>query len=191
MELQIIRSSRKTLSLEVKDGVPLVRAPRWVSRREIDAFVQSHQSWLQKALAREEQRRAQLAAVPKLTHEELDALANQARDYLPARVAHYAALLGVDYGAITVRRQRMRWGSCSAKGNLSFNCLLMLAPAAVIDSVVAHELCHRRVMDHSQRFYRLLLSVFPDYPAQNRWLRQNGRDLIARLPEKGNEIGTA
>lgn len=183
MEIRIIRSQRKTLSLELKDGSPVVRAPRWVSRKQIDAFVASHRDWLQKAMAREEQRRAELAAVVKLTPEELDGLAERAGNYIPRRVAHYAPLVGVDYGKITIRRQRSRWGSCSAKGNLSFNCLLMLAPPEVLDSVVVHELCHCKEMNHSRRFYDLLLQVMPDYPERHKWLRQNGQALIAKLPE--------
>lgn len=184
MEAQIIRSKRKTLSLELKDGQVIVRAPRWVSRTQIDAFVQGHQGWLQKAMAREEARRRELAAVVKLTDQELAGLVRLAKDYIPRRVAHFAPLVGVDYAKITIRRQRGRWGSCSAKGNLSFNCLLMLTPPAVLDSVVVHELCHRKVMDHSPRFYTLVDRVMPDYQAQHQWLRQNGQALIARLPDR-------
>lgn len=183
METTIIRSKRKTLSMELKDGAVIVRAPKWVSRGEIDEFIESHQEWLRKAVAREEQRRAQLAQVVRLTPDKMEKLVDLARVYIPRRVAYFAPLVGVDYGKITIRRQRSRWGSCSAKGNLSFNCLLMLAPPAVIDSVVVHELCHRKVMDHSQRFYDHLLRVMPDYPRHHEWLRQNGQELIARLPE--------
>lgn len=182
MDAQIIRSSRKTLSLELKDGQVIVRAPRWVSQAQINAFVQSHQDWLQKAMAREAKRQQELAAVVKLTDEELTQLVHLAKDYIPRRVAHFAPLVGVDYAKITIRRQRGRWGSCSAKGNLSFNCLLMLTPPAVLDSVVVHELCHRKVMDHSPGFYALVDRVMPDYPVQHKWLRQNGQALIARLP---------
>ena len=184
MEIQIIRSRRKTLSMELKNGEVIVRAPKWVSRREINGFIAGHQEWLKKAMAREQARQAQLAAVVKLTPAQMDELARLARLYIPRRVAHYAPMVGVDYGNITIRRQRSRWGSCSAKGNLSFNCLLMLAPPEVIDSVVVHELCHRRVMDHSQRFYDLVLGVMPDYQEHHKWLRQHGQELIARLPLK-------
>lgn len=182
MTVEIVRSKRKTLSMELRHGVLTVRAPRWVSRREIDAFVASHRDWAQRAAAREAEREAQLASVPKLTQEELAELTARARAYLPQRVAYYAPLVGVSYEAVTVRRQRTRWGSCSAKGNLSFNCLLMLTPPEVIDSVVAHELCHRLEMNHSPRFYAHLLRVFPDYPAQHRWLREHAQTLLARLP---------
>ena len=183
MDIRLIRSKRKTISMELRDGDVVVRAPKWVSRREIDAFIADHRDWLKKAMAREEQRRAELSAVVRLTDAELDRLAAIARDYIPRRVAHFAPLVGVDYGKITIRRQRSRWGSCSAQGNLSFNCLLMLTPPAVLDSVVVHELCHRKVMDHSQRFYDLLLGIMPDYQEHHKWLRQHGQALIARLPE--------
>ena len=97
-------------------------------------------------------------------------------------MAYYAPQIGVDYGRITIRCQRTRWGSCSAKGNLNFNCLLMLAPPEVLDSVVVHELCHRREMNHSPRFYALVLRVFPDYHRWDRWLKDNGPALMARIP---------
>ena len=80
-----------------------------------------------------------------------------------------------------IRRQRSRWGSCSSKGNLNFNCLLLLAPPEVFDSVVVHELCHRREMNHSERFYAEVLHVFPEYWQWNRWLKENGKLLMARM----------
>ena len=74
-------------------------------------------------------------------------------------------------------------GSCSSKGNLNFNCLLMLAPPKVLDSVVVHELCHRKEMNHSKRFYAEVLRVFPDYWAQDKWLKENGNILMSMLGE--------
>ena len=94
---------------------------------------------------------------------------------------NYAEKLGVSYGRITIRNQRSRWGSCSGKGNLNFNCLLMLAPPEVLDSVVVHELCHLRQMNHSERFYAEVLRVFPDYWRCHRWLKENGGALMQRM----------
>lgn len=113
--------------------------------------------------------------------EELKALTERAKQVFPARAAYYAPLVGVSYGRITVRHQRTRWGSCSSKGNLNFNCLLMLAPPEVIDSVVVHELCHRKEMNHSKRFYAEVLRVFPEYRKWQKWLRMNGRALMRRM----------
>ena len=86
-------------------------------------------------------------------------------------------MLGVTYGRITIRNQRSKWGSCSSKGNLNFNCLLMLTPPEVIDS----ELCHRKEMNHSERFYAEVLRIFPDYYKWNKWLKENGGAIIARM----------
>ena len=116
----------------------------------------------------------------KLDQEEIKALADRARVYIPQRVAYYAPLLGVQPGRITIRTQKTRWGSCSAKGNLNFNCLLMLSPPEVIDGVVVHELCHLLEMNHSNKFYQHVLRVFPEYYKHHAWLRQHGPEIMAR-----------
>ena len=103
---------------------------------------------------------------------------------LPERTAYFARLLNVTYGRITIRSQRTRWGSCSAAGNLNFNCLLMLTPGEIRDYVVVHELCHRKELNHSARFWNLVEEVLPDYRTRRQWLKDHGGSLIARLPEK-------
>jgi predicted metal-dependent hydrolase len=109
-------------------------------------------------------------------------LAKTAQKVIPQRVAAYASAVGVNYGRITIRNQHTRWGSCSGKGNLNFNCLLMLAPLEVVDYVVVHELCHRKEMNHSAAFWALVERVLPDYKVRRQWLKDNGSALIARLP---------
>ena len=117
-----------------------------------------------------------------MTSAEIKELAEKAMAIIPEKVKHFASLFGVDYGKITIRNQRSRWGSCSSKGNLNFNCLLMLLPDEVIDSVVAHELCHRKHMNHSKDFYDELTRVFPDYQQCRTWLKENGGQYLSRLP---------
>lgn len=176
----IIRSNRKTLSMEVGAQGLIVRAPLRTSGRQIDEFVLQHRGWIEKHMKKLQQWREQAADAPALTADEIRKLADRARKYLPERVSYYAPKVGVTYGRITIRSQRSKWGSCSGKGNLNFNCLLMLAPPEVIDSVVVHELCHRKEMNHSQRFYAEVLRVFPDYRRWNRWLKDNGPGLMLR-----------
>ena len=178
---RVIRSARKTVCLQWRDGELLVRAPFGASDARIRAVVEQHAGWIEKQRARFERARETLPATEKLTQEELRALAEQAKRTIPERAAHYAPLVGVTYGRITIRNQRTRWGSCSAAGNLNFNCLLMLAPPEVLDSVVVHELCHRKEPNHSKRFYAEVLRVFPDYRRWDRWLRENGPALLARM----------
>lgn len=178
MQYEVIRSKRKTLSLGIRNAKLVVRAPLHMSDRTIARFVQEHRGWIETQL----ENARQLAALPKLTEQELCALTERAKKVIPERTAHFAPLVGVTYGRITIRRQRTRWGSCSAAGNLSFNCLLLLAPPEILDSVVVHELCHRREMNHSARFYAEALRVLPDYRQRAAWLKENGKRLLALLP---------
>ena len=180
MHYQLIRSRRKTVALEIRpDGTLLVRAPYRMTARDIETFLGQHQSWIEKHQKKVLKARSQ---VKVLSSEELRALARQAARVIPERVAHFAPKVGVTYGRITIRAQRTRWGSCSSKGNLNFNCLLMLAPPEVLDSVVVHELCHRKEMNHSPRFYAEVYRVFPEYDRWHKWLKDNGAALQARLP---------
>ena len=181
MDYTLIKSRRKTISLEVKEDGLIVRAPNRTTKKEADAFVKKHTVWIEKQRIKIEERKAQRESVEKLSEEELKALYQQAMAYIPMRVRYYAEKLGVHYGRITIRCQKTRWGSCSAKKNLNFNALLMLTPPEVIDSVVVHELCHLREMNHSPRFYQLVRSVYPDYDRHNRWLKKNGDLIMARV----------
>ena len=175
---RIIRSKRRTIALEINAaGEILVRCPQRCTKAQIEAFVQSRAGWLQTHL----QKRAAQPKLPPLSNEEVHALAKQALEVIPGRVAHFAPLVGVTYQRITVRNQRARWGSCSSKGNLNFNCLLMLTPPEVLDYVVVHELCHRKEMNHSPRFWAEVARVLPDYQVQKKWLKDHGSTLIARL----------
>lgn len=182
---RVIRSKRKTISIEVtNDAEVVVRAPKWVAKREIRYFIDEKEGWIQKALDRVRKAKENASSISAglLSDDELDELKNRAKSVIPGRVAHYASLLGVSYGRITIRHQKTRWGSCSTSGNLNFNCLLMLAPPEVLDAIVVHELCHRIEMNHSERFYREVYRVYPEYDRWNRWLRDHGRELQMRNP---------
>ena len=178
---RIVRSSRRTLSLEIRpDGSLLVRAPRKLPERVIREFAASKEDWVRQKLAN----RQPQSALPRLTSGELAQLKKQAAEDLRSRAEALAPRVGVTYGRITIRAQRTRWGSCSAAGNLNFNCLLMLAPEAVRDYVVVHELCHRKHMNHSARFWAEVAGACPDWMLHRRWLKEQGGGLLARLPEE-------
>ena len=180
--VELVRSRRKTLALEVQDGRVLLRAPLRCPQATLEAFVEKNRGWLSRRLREQEERREALAAIPALSEEELAALQKRGRAVFAERAAYFAPLVGVRYGRIHVRRQRSKWGSCSSQGNLNFNCLLLLAPAAVLDYVVVHELCHRLEMNHSPRFWAEVERVLPDWREARRWLREQGDTLMARLP---------
>ena len=177
----VVRSDRRTLAFEARsDGTLTVRAPHGVSEAEIEAALNRNAEKVRKMMERAKAEQEKRANAKKLTDEELRELAREALDYIPQRVKYYASLMNVSYGRITIRNQSTRWGSCSAKRNLNFNCLLMLAPKEVIDSVVVHELCHLKEMNHSRRFYDEVLRVYPEYHKWNRWLKEHGGELMAR-----------
>ena len=101
-----------------------------------------------------------------------------ARSEIEPRLQRACALAGTSYSRLTIRGQRTRWASCSRSGAMSFNWRLLLAPEAVLDYVVWHEVCHLEVMDHSPRFWRLLAARNPGYREHLRWLRINGATLV-------------
>ncbi|MBQ7247334.1 MAG: M48 family metallopeptidase [Lachnospiraceae bacterium] len=176
----VVRSNRKTLALQVRPDGVTVRAPRRCTDAEIERFVSSRTEWIEKTLTKLKMRRQRLEAVDPLSEEELRSIRAEARRVIPERVKYYASLAGVTYRSITIRLQRTRWGSCSSRGTLSFNCLLMLTPPEVLDSVIVHELCHLKEMNHSKRFYEEVLRIYPDYYRWNKWLRENGDVLMRR-----------
>ena len=182
IEYRLIRSDRRTMSLELAPGGELtVRAPRRAAEAEVREFVLSKQGWVRKHRDELRSRAEEAAAAGLLSDAEIRALKQQALAEIPPRVAYYAAQMGVSYSGISVRCQKTRWGSCSSRRHLSFNCLLMLTPPAVRDSVIVHELCHLREMNHSQRFYTLVRTYYPDYDRQNRWLKTHGSAILARV----------
>jgi predicted metal-dependent hydrolase len=107
----------------------------------------------------------------------LDFLKAAAREDLTEASERYSELMGVRYRRITIRDQRSRWGSCSASGDLSYSWRLILAPDYVLDYVAAHEVAHLRHLDHSQRFWRLVLTHCPDAARAKNWLRAHGQDV--------------
>ena len=175
----LTRSRRKTIALHIlPDGTLDVRCPTRMKKTDIDAFVESKRPWIEKHLQAIQNRPPQRPLTPL----EIQALAHEAAHFVPQRVAHFAPKIGVTYGRITIRAQHTRWGSCSSKGNLNFNCLLMRMPPEVIDYVVVHELCHRKEMNHSPKFWAEVAKILPNYKEQKQWLKQNGPSLISRLP---------
>jgi len=101
----------------------------------------------------------------------------QGRRVFAERVAYWNAQFGFKFGRIAIRDQKSRWGSCSRQGNLNFNWRLLLAPLAVLDYIVIHELAHLKEGNHSPRFWALVAAKCPDYRRHRDWLRQHGPEL--------------
>ena len=150
MNVKIIRSNRKTLAIQINPDLSVtVRAPMYAPQSDIERILREKESWIQKHIEkiREQEAKRKKTQGEKgeygefverdyLTNEEIKKLADKALQYIPKRVSYFAKQIGVTYGKIKIRNQKTRWGSCSSKGNLNFNCLLMLTPPEVIDYVV-------------------------------------------------------
>ena len=181
LNVTIIHSVRKSIAIELRPDNIIVRAPKGMSKRDIEAFIDAKRPWIEKHLEKMQERKAVLDQQQPLTMEEIKELADKALRMIPEKVKKYAPIAGVTYGRITIRNQRSKWGSCSGKGNLNFNCLLMLCPDDVINYVVVHELCHRKHMNHSAEFYAEVERVFPEYLKCQEWLKENGGLILRRL----------
>ena len=175
---------RKSIQISVIPDDPpyvFVKAPIKSSKAIVLKELRTHDKWIRKRLMEVERNLQEAHDQGILSDMELSVLRKEAKEYIPKRVAYYAEKMGVTYNRIYIRTQNTRWGSCSAKGNLNFNCLLMLMPFEVIDSVVVHELAHRIHMNHSKAFYDVVYTYFPDYQKQNTWLKKHGKAILLRI----------
>ena len=183
IEYQLIRSSRKTLAIQITgDAQVIVRAPMRCSRQRIEGFIREKEGWIVRKTEEVKERQRERRTEPGLsfTEEEKSRYIEEARTVFNRKVKDYAEKMGVTYGRITIREQKTRWGSCSGKGNLNFNWRLILMPEPVLDYVVVHELAHRKEMNHSSRFYMEVERVMPEYREYQAWLRKNGGRYIKR-----------
>ena len=181
MKVTVIRSNRKTVAIQVNSDLSVtVRAPYSASEKDIEEILKKKEAWISRHIEKIKKTKERFEAEPteKVTREKVIALAEEALKVIPERVEYFAKVIGVTYGKITVRNQKTRWGSCSSKGNLNFNCLLMLAPPEVLDYVVVHELCHRKQMNHSKAFWLEVEKVLPNYKEVRKWLKEEGSQMI-------------
>jgi predicted metal-dependent hydrolase len=159
-----------------RDGTVWVTKPRRIPVREVERFVEKCGQWIERAQKR-------FAKLPKTSRiesskKEHEKYKRAARSLIERRVAHFNAFYKVPVSKIVVRNQRTRWGSCSHKGVLSFNYRIVFLPDHLVDYIVVHELCHRREMNHSKRFWALVAQAIPDHAACRKGLRKLERGLL-------------
>jgi predicted metal-dependent hydrolase len=168
MDYTVIYSDRKTLSLSVKDGMAVVRAPRRVPKSVVESFVEKHADWIYKTIEKQKKASEIFSA---LTDAEVLKLKKQAKLYFKVKAEEYSKIMGLDYGRITITSAKSRFGSCSSKGNISFSYRLMLYPEAAREYVVVHELAHLVHMNHSKAFYSVIEKTLPNYKERRRMLK--------------------
>jgi predicted metal-dependent hydrolase len=101
----------------------------------------------------------------------------EARAIFNERVAYYAQKNDFDVKKVKLSSARTRWGSCSSKGYINLTWRLVMAPLAIIDYVVVHELCHLREANHSSTYWAQVAAIMPDYKSRRKWLKENAHQL--------------
>ena len=173
----LIRSKRKTLSLQVKrDGSLVVHAPLGMPKDRIERFLAEKEAWIAKT-------RKKLKNLPEQPDDEetVRALKARAEAILPQKTEFYARKMGLFPSSVKIGRAKTRYGCCTDKKHIVFSCYLMLCPEEAIDLVVVHELAHLRYMDHGKKFYALIDSVLPDRKEREKALK-SGRKQTDLVP---------
>lgn len=166
-----LKKSPRARSVRVSvycDGTCVVSAPTYIPRFLIDRFVAAKSPWISAKLQsfmpfRHVVSRVERAARRKQSRAEYLAHKEAARELVTRRLPELNASYGFTYGRITIRNQKSRWGSCSAKGNLNFSYKIALLPPHLADYLMVHELCHRGEFNHSARFWALVARACPEY----------------------------
>jgi hypothetical protein len=165
------RRARRYILRLLDDGTLRVTLPRWGSKREALAFVEASREWIAS-------QRSRLRVRPPRPAIDEGSARRRARVELPAELLRLADAHGIEVHRVTIRNQRSRWGSCSRRGSITLNWRLVLVPDFVREYVMLHELMHRRQLNHSPRFWRLVAAVCPRLVEARRWLRTEGQLLF-------------
>lgn len=175
MDYRLTRSKRKTVSLSINQSLEVVvKAPLHMPVKAIDAFVSSHQAWIEKHRILVEKQQEQ-KALHALSTEDILRLKSLAKEIIPQKVAYYSGIMGVFPTGIKITSAETRWGSCSGRNSLCFSYRLMLLPDRLIDHVVVHELAHIRVKNHSPKFYAEIEAYQADYRERIQELKRLSR----------------
>lgn len=166
MKYKVIKSFRKTMSLQIKNWEVLVKAPFFTLDSSINSFVQKHINWIQDKLKLESRKK-------KYTSEDILRLKKLAKDYIPTRTQEFAFKFWLNFNSIKITSAKTRWWSCTSKKNLNFSFRLMDTPQKVIDYVIIHELAHLKHMNHSKNFWKEVEYMMPDYKNHELWLKKN------------------
>jgi len=172
------RAKRLTLTVH-PDGRVVATKPKRISQKAVEAFLAKHWEWIERAKEtfqkRAAKKRTDQIALPRPRKSSLayKEARKEARVLVTERLKHFNELYDFTYGTISIRDQKTRWGSCSAKGNLSFNYRIVYLPKEIQDYIVVHELCHTKEHNHSERFWAQVGRTIPEHVSLRKALRSN------------------
>ena len=168
MDYDVVFSKRKTVSLSVKNGKVILKAPFGAPRKILDSVVEKHSEWIEKQLVLQSKKEK---AEEMLTPQLIATLRKNARVYFKEKTTVFADIMGLKYSGIKITSARHRFGSCSSKGNICFSYMLMLYPEQAREYVIVHELSHLVHMNHSAEFYRTVEKFMPDWKSRRALLK--------------------
>lgn len=187
-DFEIIRSARKTVSLEItKEAKVLVRAPQRMKYDDIVAFVEKHSDWISQRLPAAKARAERMDAQP-----DERVLRRRAAALIPDRVKYWSHVMDLEPAGVRITSAKSRFGSCSGKNALCFSLYLAAYPLRAVDYVVVHELAHIKHKDHGRDFYALIERYLPDYREREVLLKEGPgevRDLYDSHRNPTGEIG--
>ncbi len=165
MKIQITKSFRKTLSIQIKNGLVIVKAPFFITKKSINNFIDKHKKWIDDKIKNEKK---SIIDYSKISDYKI-----KAKNYIPERTKIIAEQFWIKFNSIKITSAKTRWGSCTSKRNLNFSYRLILCPQKAIDYVICHELAHLKEMNHSKNFWSEVERLMPDYKEHNKWLKDN------------------
>lgn len=172
-QVVIKKSNRKTLSIQITNqGKVMIRAPRYVSGRDIEKFLKKHDSWIQKGLKQYRVKSTQLQK-HNYSKQEINDFKKEARDKLEQKLKYFSQLMNVPYEKFRLSGAKKRWGSCSGKKTISISWRLIFAPENIMNYVIIHELSHIKYMNHSKNFWEFVEKYDPMYKNHRKWLNEN------------------
>ncbi len=173
-----IRESTRARSARITvypDGRVVVTKPARISARALERFVQERSEWIELMLAKARRRRGGLPLIelakPRKGSKAYKEAVAAARSLAHERLAHFNTVYRSTYGAISIRNQKTRWGSCSHQNNLSFNYKIAFLPPHLADYIIVHELCHTLEHNHSSAFWAQVARAIPNHLALRKKIR--------------------
>ena len=153
LNYEIKYSKIKNVYIQIKEGKVIVKAPKKVSKKEIEKIIKQKSDWIQKALEKEIKKQEKQ---PLYIKEEFKRI-------IEKNVNELVQLTGLKPNKITIKQIKYAWGSCSSKKNITLNLELIKYSQEAIRYVILHELCHIKYMNHSKDFWNLVEKYMPNY----------------------------
>ncbi len=175
-----LRLSKRAKSLRLSiacGGIFTVSAPLGMRQSVVDAFILEKSEWVLEKIRYFTQFPRKQVQGKQNRNKHFTEHKERARELVHQRLAHFNQFYKVAWRKVSIRNQRRRWGSCSQRGNLSFNYKTLFLSSHLADYIIVHELCHLGELNHSRKFWDLVSKVMPNHHNLRKELRQVGMSL--------------